>query len=122
MTALFAILFLIFFVLCFGALLLGVASILGPKKSKSAIKSSSYECGLPSFAQTNNVPVKYYLTAILFIIFDIEIVFIYPWAVAYKDFLTAGWGLYILIAMLIFIALFLYGLIWEIRSKALDWH
>lgn len=122
MTALFAILFLIFFVLCFGALLLGLAYVLGPKKSPNAIKSSAYECGLPSSEQVNNVPVKYYLTAILFIIFDIEIIFIYPWAVAYKDFLIAGWGLYILIAMLIFIALFLYGLVWEIRSKALDWH
>lgn len=122
MTELFAILFLIFFVLCFGALLLGLAYILGPKKSTNAIKSSTYECGLPSSKQVNNVPVKYYLTAILFIIFDIEIIFIYPWAVAYQDFLLAGWGLYILIAMLIFIALFLYSLVWEIRSKALDWH
>lgn len=122
MTALFAILFLIFFVLCFGALLLGLAYVLGPKPKANAIKSSPYECGLPSEEQVNSVPVKYYLTAVLFIIFDVEVMFIYPWAVAYKSFLVSGWGLYILVAMLVFIVLFLYGLIWEIRSKALEWH
>lgn len=122
MTALFAILFLIFFVLCFGALLLGLAYVLGPKKSPSAVKGSAYECGLPSTDQVSSVPVKYYLTAVLFIIFDVEVIFIYPWAVAYKDFLVSGWGIYILVAMLIFMAMFLYSLVWEIRSKALDWH
>lgn len=121
MTELFAILFLIFFVLCFGAMLLGLAYVLGPKKTKNAVKDSSYECGLPAPDQVHNVPVKYYLTAVLFIIFDIEIVFIYPWAVAYKKFLVSGWGLYILISMLVFLSLFMYSLVWEIRSKALDW-
>lgn len=122
MVALASILFLTLFVFGFGAFLLFGSYLLGPHKKQRALKSSDYECGLPKpKVKKTNIPVKYYLTAILFIIFDIEVVFIYPWAISYKDFLQHGLGLYILVAIGIFLVLFLYGLFWEIRSKALDW-
>ena len=81
-----------------------------------------YECGLPG-QETNDskVSVKFYLTAILFIIFDIEIIFMYPWAVTFLDFIKQGMGAYILGAMGVFLFLFIVGLIWEVKSKALDW-
>ena len=97
-------------------------SFLGPKVDYSPIKHMPYECGLPGTeADTSKVSVRYYLTAILFIIFDIEILFMFPWALSYKEFVEAGHGPYIFWVMFVFMALFVVGLIWEIRSKALEW-
>ena len=106
----------------FGALLVFVASLLGPAKNKTKAKYMPYECGLPGQENSkSNVSIRFYLTAILFIMFDIEILFLYPWAVAYRDFVDAGQGPYMFWVMFVFIGLFIFGLIWEIKSKALDW-
>lgn len=81
-----------------------------------------YESGLPGQeVKTTQTPIKYYLTAILFIIFDIEIVFMYPWALSYGDFISEGLGGYALAVVGIFLGLFVFGLFWEIKSKALEW-
>ena len=80
------------------------------------------ECGLPTeYKKDTKVSVKYYLTAILFILFDIEIIFMYPWAVSFKDFIASGDGAFVLISMMVFIAIFIFGLFWEVKSKALEW-
>ena len=85
-------------------------------------KDSAYECGLIGTpAQSSRIPSGYYLTAILFVLFDIEIIFLYPWAIAYRDFLDTGHGLSYLTAFIIFLLLFILGLFWEIRMKALNW-
>ncbi len=106
----------------FGALLVTVASLLGPKIKKTKAKYMPYECGLPGQESTkSNVPIRFYLTAILFIMFDIEILFLYPWAVSFREFIQAGYGAYMFWVMLIFVGLFIFGLIWEIKSKALEW-
>ena len=106
----------------FGSLLVYVSSILGPKHHYTKTKYMPYECGLPGTeADKTNVSVRYYLTAILFIVFDIEILFMYPWALTYKEFIAAGHGAYIFWVMFIFISLFLFGLVWEIKPKALEW-
>jgi len=122
MSALVAIIFLGTFTLLFGSALIYVASILGPKPKYSSVKDTSYECGMP-IQETGHskVPIKFYLTAILFILFDIEIIFMYPWAVTYVDFINEGHGIYIFSAMAVFLAIFILGLIWEIKSKALEW-
>jgi NADH-quinone oxidoreductase subunit A len=123
MTSLLPILLLTFVVIVFGLFLLFVASRLGPKKVFSEEKMMPYESGIPGQeTKTSKISVKFYLTAILFIIFDIEIIFMYPWAVAYMDFLKQGQGLYLLLAMGVFILLFIVGLVWEVKSKALDWN
>lgn len=122
MAELVPIFFLITFVTLFGAGLLFVVSLVGPKNKASAIKQSSYECGLE--AQTTGhtkVPVKFYLTAILFILFDIEIIFMYPWAIAFKDFIASNAGVYALSGMGFFLFLFIFGLFWEVKSNALEW-
>lgn len=122
MNALFAVILLAIFVATFGVLLLLVSSLLGPKRQPSPVKDMPYESGLPGTeTKDTKVSVKFYLTAILFIIFDIEIVFMYPWAVTYLDSVKAGTGGYLLGAMGVFILLFVIGLIWEIKSKALEW-
>ncbi|MGE0633461.1 MAG: NADH-quinone oxidoreductase subunit A [Pseudobdellovibrionaceae bacterium] len=110
------------FVINFGAAMLLLTSITGKPKRREAIKQTSYECGLPSQEKSDTkVSVKYYLTAILFIIFDIEIIFMYPWAITYKEFIAGGWGLYIFSVMMIFLFVFIFGLFWEVKSKALEW-
>lgn len=81
-----------------------------------------YECGIPGQEKKDTkVSVKFYLTAILFILFDIEIIFMYPWAVTFKDSIVSGQGAFVLISMMIFIAIFIFGLFWEVKSKALEW-
>ena len=65
--------------------------------------------------------VGFYLTAMLFILFDIEIIFLFPWAVAFNDFLSQGRGLEVFLAMILFLLIFAFGLVWEIASGALKW-
>ena len=106
----------------FGCALVFVNSLIGQRAPESAVKKMPYECGLPGTEKKeSNVSIRYYLTAILFIIFDIEILFMFPWALTYNEFVAAGHGTYIFWVMFIFIALFVFGLVWEIRSKALEW-
>ncbi len=116
------VLFIAVFVMVFGALLLLAAKLLGTKASPNAVKSQSYECGLPvQEKKDTKISVKFYLTAILFILFDIEIIFMYPWATSFKEFLAAGIGVPVFISMAVFLAIFIYGLFWEVKSKALEW-
>jgi len=123
MSGLLAVLLLGFIVTVFGAFLVWVSGAFGPKLKQSAAKMMPYECGVPGQdPKDSKISVKFYLTAILFIIFDIEIIFMYPWAVTFIDFVKQGQGAYILGAMGIFIGLFVIGLIWEVKSKALDWN
>lgn len=122
MSSLLAIVLLATVVVVFGVGILFFASLLGPKAVVTPEKMMPYECGIPGTeTKDSNISVKFYLTAILFIIFDIEIIFMYPWAIAFRDFLTKGHGLYMLSAMGLFVFLFIVGLFWEVKSKALEW-
>jgi NADH-quinone oxidoreductase subunit A len=110
------------FVLVFGCIILLVANLLGIKAPKSKVKQETYECGLESDTSgPTKVPIKFYLTAILFILFDIEIIFMYPWALTFNDFIQAGHGVYIMGSMGLFLLIFIIGLLWEVKSKALEW-
>lgn len=123
MSGLLAVLLLGFVIFLFGVFLLVFSGMLGPKKTSSAAKMMPYECGIPGQeTDDSKISVKFYLTAILFIIFDIEIIFMYPWAVTFVDFVRQGKGAYVLGGMGIFVLLFVIGLIWEVKSKALDWN
>jgi len=110
-------------VITFGGLLLFIAHLLGTKSTLSSrAKNLPYECGLEGENRDiTRVPVQFYLTAILFILFDIEIIFLYPWALTFNDFISKGEGGEVLLAMVIFLSLFIYGLLWEVFSKALEW-
>lgn len=116
------VLFIAVFILCFGAFLLFLASRMGKRAAYDPVKFESYECGIPAQEKKDTkISVKFYLTAILFIIFDIEIIFMYPWATTFKDFLISGQGAFVLLSMMVFLAVFIYGLFWEVKSKALEW-
>ncbi len=116
------VIFIVIFIALFGAFLVWVATKTGGKPVYNKIKYQAYECGLPSIEKKDTkISVKYYLTAILFILFDIEIIFMYPWAITFREFISSGAGAFIFISMMIFIAVFIFGLFWEVKSKALEW-
>lgn len=97
---------------------LGASAILGPKQ-KSRAKAQNYECGIdpgPQRIEEGRFPVKYYLVAMTFIIFDVEIVFMYPWAVSFS-FL----GVFGVLTMLLFIVFITVPFIYELRREGLDW-
>jgi NADH-quinone oxidoreductase subunit A len=93
-----------------------LAAVLGPKKP-SLVKSEPFECGqLPFSRPGGRQPIKFYLVAILFILFDVELVFLYPWAVAYR-----GLGLAGLVEMVIFLGILMVGFFYAWDNGALDW-
>ena len=95
-----------------------VSAILGPKRYNRA-KLEAYECGIdptPQAVGGGRFPVKYYLVAMSFIIFDIEVVFMYPWAVTYGELAMFG-----VVAMVTFIALIAVPLVYEWRRGGFDW-
>lgn len=117
------IIFLTIFIAIFGTILIFLArAIGGQRKNNSAVKRDIYECGIPGQEKKESkVSVKFYLTAILFILFDIEIIFMYPWAVSFREFIASGMGTPIMVSMGVFLAIFIYGLWWEVKSRALEW-
>jgi NADH-quinone oxidoreductase subunit A len=109
-----AILFLISAALAFFLILLG--TILGPRR-KNPRKAQPYESGVLPFGQAQRrFPVHFYLIAVLFILFDVEIIFFFPWAVAFR-----ALGLFGFIEMIIFIAILLVGYIYVVKKGALEW-
>ncbi len=95
--------------------------ILGKKGRRPPIKDTAYECGmLPIGEGTPRLSVKFYLVAMLFILFDIEVVFLYPWAVIYKSMLTTN-GALILGSMLSFMTVLFVGYLYALKKKAFDW-
>lgn len=102
-----------------GALLTSV--ILGKAGKTNKTKDSAYECGmLPEGAVQPRFSVKFYLVAMLFILFDIEIVFMYPWAVIYREHI-AQHGPGIFWSMLSFVGVLTVGYVYAIMKGALDW-
>ena len=95
--------------------------ILGRAGTNNPTKDTAYECGItPAPGPQPRFSVKFYLVAMLFILFDIEIVFMYPWAVVFKDFI-AQFGTVILWSMLSFVIILMVGYIYAIKKGALDW-
>jgi NADH-quinone oxidoreductase subunit A len=93
-----------------------VTHILGPQK-KSKIKLETFECGIESQGNAR-IPfsIKYFLVAILFVLFDVEVIFMYPWAVNFKDL-----GLFGFLEMLMFMGFLLLGFFYIVKKGALKW-
>ena len=100
----------------FSGLSFFASGLLAPKKP-SAAKELPYECGIvPSREPAERFPVRFYVVAMLFIIFDIEIIFLYPWAVSFAEL-----GKYGFVAMLVFAAIVFISLLYEIAMGGLEW-
>lgn len=104
------------FALAIPLLALFVSGLMRPRRP-TAIKAQSYECGLetrgPTWVQFR---VRYYLYALLFVVFDVEVVYLFPWAVAYSQL-----GLFALVEGFLFVALLSVGLVYAWRKGALEW-
>ena len=110
------ILMFIVIAILFGLLLVSLGLLIG-RNRPSAAKLDQYECGFPAFSNSRmKFDVRYYLVAILFIIFDLEIAFLFPWAVVMKQVAWPG-----LAAVLIFLGLLTIGFIYEWKKGALEW-
>jgi NADH-quinone oxidoreductase subunit A len=105
----------------FMAVMLGLNHVLGPKPSGRdvpAVKLEPFECGSPPLQRENRqrTAVKYYLVAVLFVMFDLETVLLYPWAVLYREL-----GLFGLVELLVFAVSLIVGLAYAWRKGALEW-
>jgi NADH-quinone oxidoreductase subunit A len=100
--------------------ILAASHLFGQRAKGNYIKDKAYECGLPMEGKPHpKFAVKFYLTAMLFILFDIEVVFLVPWALVYREFLAAG--IAITAATAVFLGVLVLGLVYEFKRGALDW-
>ena len=103
-----------------GIAFIGLGTLLGPKRHY-AEKDAPFECGFEAFENSRmKFDVRYYLVAILFILFDLEVAFMVPWAVVYKD-LMHSTGAYAFWSMLVFIVVLTVGFVYEWKKGALEW-
>ena len=102
--------------IAFAAGTVGLSTFIVPRR-RNPTKDSAYECGVePVGDARRRFHIKFYLVAVLFILFDIEAVFLYPWAVAFRQL-----GLYGLIEMLLFILILFVGYVYLLQKRALEW-
>jgi len=109
------------FVAPFG--MIALSTLLGKRGRTSQIKDTAYECGmLPVGEGATRLSVKFYLVAMLFILFDIEVVFMYPWAVVYKQMLMdEATRNMILGSMISFLGILFVGYLYAVKKRAFDW-
>ncbi|OGP54138.1 MAG: NADH-quinone oxidoreductase subunit A [Deltaproteobacteria bacterium RBG_13_52_11b] len=94
-----------------------IASYLLGQRKPTAIKQAPYECGMPTVGSTyKRIPIKYYIIAMLFLLFDIEVVFLYPWAVVFKQMKAFAF-----VSMAIFIGILLVAYVYIWKKGALEW-
>lgn len=114
-------LFVLLLGLGFAGAFLVLSYSFGPKKP-TASKLDVYECGVPPTGDARErFSVKFFLVAMIFLLFDVEVVFLFPWAVLLKEFKAAGTGLFAFGAMGVFLLILAFGLLYEWKRGALDW-
>ncbi len=105
----------------FVALVLVLVPMLGPRR-RGLKKDESFECGIEVQGNARlPVSIKYFMTAILFVLFDVEVIFFYPYAVNFQHFKEIGMGIQGFIAVLMFVAVFLVGFYYVYRKGAFEW-
>lgn len=115
------VLFVVAIAIAFTSLFVVMSRWLGPKNWTPG-KLTAYECGIPSRGTTRlKFYVRFYVVALLFLLFDLETVFLLPWALSFRSFLGRGLGEPMFVAMLVFLGLLVVGLVYEWRKGALEW-
>ncbi len=110
------VLFLFGLSLMFAVMMVVMSHMVGPRRP-TPVKAEPYESGIPPLGDTRErFAVKYYVTAVLFLLFDVEVVFLFTWGVVFRELGLSGF-----LAILIFLALLVAGLLYEWKKGALDW-
>jgi len=105
--------------LAIGCLVIALSSFLGPK-FKNKLKESAFECGVPAYGDAKHrFSVRFYLVAILFLLFDVETIFFFPFALVFREY--ASLGSFILIEMGLFVGILLVGYLYVVKKGALEW-
>jgi NADH-quinone oxidoreductase subunit A len=116
---------LILFILAVAATggMIGFSSLLGKRGQRNRAKDIAWECGMIPVGEGNpRLSVKFYLVAMLFILFDIEVVFLFPWSVVYREMLAdPAMRNVILVAMISFLGILFVGYIYAVKKRAFDW-
>ena len=116
------ILFLVLIAAGFAAAMLGASVVMGRAARSNKMKDSAYECGmLPIGEAQPRFSVKFYIVAMLFVLFDIEVVFLYPWAIVFKDFVLANYGAAMFGWGLSFVSILGVAFVYAWRKGALRW-
>ena len=98
-----------------------IASYLVGQHKPTLTKMAPYECGVTTIGSSRRrIPIRYYLVAMLFLLFDLEIVFLYPWAVVFRDFKVA-FGIFIFLEMLVFVGILIAAYVYIWKKGALEW-
>ena len=111
------VLMLLLFAISFVTFSLVLSWVIGKKGRRGGVKDTAFECGMePFYTGRRRFSVKFYVVAMLFILFDIEVVFLYPWAIQYK-----ALGMFAFVEMLVFLAVLFLGWFYVVKKGALDW-
>ncbi|MGB7497760.1 MAG: NADH-quinone oxidoreductase subunit A [Candidatus Acidiferrum sp.] len=109
-------------VLSFPVLALLIFKLLRPESRGGPAKFLPYECGVPAESNARGrYSARFYVVAMLFVIFDVETMFLFPWAILYRSWLAQHMGAFALISMFVFLGILLIGYIWLYKKGALDW-
>jgi NADH-quinone oxidoreductase subunit A len=109
-------------VMAFPAVTLVLAKYIRPASTSFGAKLKPYECGiLPESDARGRYSVRFYIVAMLFVIFDVETMFLIPWAILYKGWVAMHQGLFALVSMVVFLGILLAGYLWLYKKGALEW-
>ena len=107
--------------LVFAGLFLALSFWLGPRRS-TPLKDSTYECGIPPRSSIQiRFFIRFFLVALLFLLFDLEAVFLYPWVILYRSFLADGRALFALTEISVFVAVLVVGFVYVWKKGGLEW-
>jgi NADH-quinone oxidoreductase subunit A len=109
-------------VMAFPAVTLILAKLIRPDSTSPGPKLKPYECGVaPEGHSRGRYSVRFYIIAMLFVVFDVETMFLFPWAILYRGWVMAHMGLFALVSMFVFLGILLVGYVWLYKKGALEW-
>jgi NADH-quinone oxidoreductase subunit A len=109
-------------VIAFPAVTLVLAKLIRPASTSIGAKLKPYECGIPPEGDARRrYSVRFYIIAMLFVIFDVETMFLIPWAILYRGWVAMHMGIFALVSMLVFLGILLVGYLWLYKKGALEW-
>ncbi len=109
-------------VVAFPAVTLVLAQFIRPASTSLGAKLKPYECGIPPESDARGrYSVRFYIVAMLFVIFDVETMFLIPWAILYRGWVAVHQGLFALVSMVVFLGILLVGYLWLYKKGALEW-